>query len=132
MPDTAQDLPQALTASERLPASPWQGFWLLKSAPGSREWLDLLLLFRDGLVIGKGQDRYGEFFVRGWYDPQTGEMSLDNNCALNESICRGSAGLDRGIWGLWRWLPDGVGWQIWPQGVADPAVDLPFHVGLAE
>ena len=115
-----QNFPLVRTASEALALDQWRGFWLLKSAAGGKQSLRVLLLFGDGLVIGKGTDRYGEFAVHGRYNLMSGEVSFDGNCPLHESICRAWTELKCGAWGLWRLSQDGLILKSWPREVADP------------
>ena len=44
----------------RFPSGPWTGYFLQPSLPG-KHWMELILTFRDGTVVGEGRDWVGNF-----------------------------------------------------------------------
>src|SRR6185312_13642181 len=56
----------------RFPSGPWTGYFLQPPLPG-KQWMELLLTFREGAVRGEGRDWVGDFLVDGRYQVDDGK-----------------------------------------------------------
>ena len=65
-----------LEQDARFPSGPWSGFFLQPSLYDGRVKMALNLTFRDGKVTGCGDDRVGNFSLKGSYDLDSGEVVI--------------------------------------------------------
>ncbi len=112
--------PLAVEADPRFPSGPWTGFFLQNVLPG-RNWMELRLTFRDGVIDGEGRDRVGLFRINGHYDLVTGRCHWIKGYLKQHRISYQGYNESKGIWGVWEYHPTWKGgFHIWPEGMADP------------
>jgi hypothetical protein len=116
----------------RFPSGPWTGFFLQPSLPG-KHWMELRLIFRNGIMEGEGRDRVGEFRFKGRYQVSDGKCWWTKTYIKQHSIAYQGYNEGKGIWGTWEYSPTHKGgFYIWPEAMGDPtqirlaeAVDQP-------
>jgi hypothetical protein len=112
----------AVEQDSRFPSGPWKGFFLQPDLPG-RQWMELILEFRAGVVRGEGRDRVGAFLVRGRYSLDDGKCYWTKRYLGRHDIAYNGYNEGKGIWGLWQdpyasyWRG---GFHIWPEAMGDP------------
>jgi hypothetical protein len=108
----------------RFPSGPWTGFFLQSGLPG-RQWMELILTFRDGTLRGEGRDRIGPFLMRGRYNVADGKCYWTKRYLGRHDISYKGYNEGKGIWGTWEdprasyWRG---GFHIWPEAMGDPTV----------
>lgn len=124
---------------DRFPTGPWTGFFLQRLRPG-RNWMELILTFRQGLIRGEGRDFVGEFLIRGRYNTEDGKCWWSKRYLGKHDVSYQGFNEGKGIWGLWTMdePPDRGGFHIWPVGLGDPTqrklaaeAEVPELVGAA-
>ena len=116
----------------RFPSGPWTGFFLQPGTP-ERHWMELDLVFRDGIMAGAGRDRVGRFTVSGRYYLDNGRTHWTKTYVAQHSIAYSGYNEGKGIWGVWEYQFNWRGgFHIWPVAMGDPtqqklaeAVDVP-------
>ena len=137
-PETTRGGHPAETDS-RFPSGPWRGFFLQPNIPG-RNWMDLVLAFRNGIIRGDGRDRVGPFLITGRYDLAAGKCWWTKRYLGRHEITYNGYNEGKGIWGTWE-DPAARSWRggfhIWPEAMGDPyarrtseAVEEPVLVGV--
>ena len=106
---------------DRFPSGPWTGFFLQQVRQG-RNWMELRLMFRDGIISGEGRDRVGEFLFRGRYELSDGTCHWTKSYIGRHDVFYKGFNEGKGIWGVWTidWAGMKGGFHIWPEGMADP------------
>ena len=125
-------------SDSRFPSGPWKGFFLQPGASG-RNWMELLLTFRNGTIRGDGRDRVGTFLFTGRYETAGGKCWWTKRYLGRHDIAYKGYNEGKGIWGTWEdprasyWRG---GFHIWPEAMGDPysmrvaeAVEEPVLVG---
>ena len=120
---------------ERFPSGPWTGFFLQPGTP-ERHWMDLDLVFRDGVMAGAGRDRVGKFSVTGRYHLDNGRAYWSKTYVAQHTIAYTGYNEGKGIWGTWEYQSNWRGgFHIWPVAMGDPtqqklteAVETPAQV----
>jgi hypothetical protein len=132
-PSTPKEPP--VEADSRFPSGPWKGFFLQPGVNG-RQWMELILTFRGGMMRGEGRDRIGKFLFVGRYDLTDGKCWWTKRYVGRHDIAYTGYNEGKGIWGTWE-IPKvwNGGFHIWPEGMADPThphlseeADLPISV----
>lgn len=116
----------------RFPSGPWTGFFLQPGTP-ERHWMELELVFRDGVMAGAGRDRVGRFSISGRYYLDDGRAHWTKSYLTQHSIAYSGYNEGKGIWGIWEYQSNWRGgFHIWPVAMGDPtqlklaeAVDVP-------
>ena len=112
----------AVETDPRFPSGEWVGFWLQRAYAG-RQWMRLILTFKDGVISGGGSDRVGDFDMRGTYDLKSGACSIVKSYVGAHNLIYDGRNEGDGmwIWGLWH-IPgdDRGGFHLWPAGEDDP------------
>jgi hypothetical protein len=111
----------------RFPSGPWVGFFLQPYPPTGKQWMELRLKFRGGLLAGEGRDIVGEFVVSGQYDVADGRCSWTKTYRGKHDVSYSGFNEGKGIWGTWEIPPRPPlnirlrgGFHIWPEGMGDP------------
>ena len=120
---------------ERFPSGPWTGFFLQPGTP-ERHWMELDLVFRDGVMAGAGRDRVGKFSVSGRYHLDNGRAHWSKTYVAQHTIAYSGYNEGKGIWGTWEYQSNWRGgFHIWPVAMGDPTqqtlaetVDTPVPV----
>src|SRR5690349_3455904 len=86
---------------DRFPSGPWKGYFLQRSLP-DRNWMDLDLTFRGGLIRGRGRDRVGEFLLVGRYELADGKCWWSKRYPGRHVVEYQGYNEGRGIWGTWE------------------------------
>ena len=119
----------------RFPSGPWTGYFLQPSLPG-KHWMELLLTFRDGTILGEGRDWVGNFRIKGRYQVEDGKCWWTKSYVKKHSLAYQGYNEGKGIWGTWEYE---VAWKggfyIWPVAMGDPtqsrlaeAIDEPISL----
>ena len=107
-------------ADPRFPSGPWTGFFLERGS-STRNWMELILLFREGILTGEGRDRVGPFLVRGRYNLDDGSCRWVKKYIGRHDVFYSGFNEGRGIWGVWEIAPyQRGGFHIWPEAMGDP------------
>ncbi len=107
---------------DRFPTGEWKGFFV---QPDSRQRhaMDLVLEFTGGAMSGCGNDRVGEFTIRGAYDTDTGHCSWFKQYLGQHSVAYAGQARQRGIIGQWQIAGQPAFWTgpffIWPRACGD-------------
>lgn len=118
--ETPSTPPHPFETDPRFPSGPWTGFFLQREIPG-RHQMELSLTFRDGTIRGEGRDRVGTFQIRGRYTLEDGKCHWSKHYVGRHSVSYAGYNEGKGIWGGWTIPPTWHGgFQIWPEGMADP------------
>ena len=108
---------------DRFPSGRWIGFFLQKGFRG-RQSMELVLRFSEGIIHGEGRDPVGEFLIRGRYETADGRCHWHKRYIGQHDVFYRGFNEGKGIWGVWEirsdWFSDRDGFQIWPEGMADP------------
>lgn len=106
---------------ERFPSGPWTGFFLEPSREG-RQWMELHLTFRGGVLRGEGRDYVAEFLIVGRYETSTGKCWWTKRYLGRHDVFYQGYNEGKGIWGTWTINdpPLRGGFHIWPEGMPDP------------
>jgi hypothetical protein len=124
----------------RFPSGRWSGFFLQKELPG-KHMMELLLSFSQGILKGEGRDRVGQFIMTGRYTLGDGKCHWTKSYIGRHDVFYQGFNEGKGIWGTWE-IPASPGdrgyrggFNIWPEGMADPtnselkaAQELPVSV----
>jgi hypothetical protein len=119
-PSTPKEPP--VEADSRFPSGPWKGFFLQPGVNG-RQWMELILTFRGGMIRGEGRDRIGKFLFVGRYDLTDGKCWWTKRYVGRHDIAYTGYNEGKGIWGTWEdpkasyWRG---GFRIWPEAMGDP------------
>jgi hypothetical protein len=119
-PSTPKEPP--VEADSRFPSGPWKGFFLQPGVNG-RQWMELILTFRGGMMRGEGRDRIGKFLFVGRYDVTDGKCWWTKRYVGRHDIVYTGYNEGKGIWGTWEdpkasyWRG---GFRIWPEAMGDP------------
>lgn len=126
----------------RFPSGRWTGFFLQKELPG-KHMMELDLSFSQGVLKGEGRDRVGAFILTGKYSLADGKCHWTKRYIGKHDVFYDGFNEGKGIWGVWQIPPAHGdagyrgGFNIWPEGMADPtnsalktAIDLPTPVEL--
>jgi hypothetical protein len=137
-PETTPDV-RPVESDSRFPSGPWKGFFLQPGITG-RNWMDLVLAFRNGTIRGDGRDRVGPFLLTGRYDVAEGKCWWTKRYLGRHDITYNGYNEGKGIWGTWEdprasyWRG---GFHIWPEAMGDPygqrlaeAIEKPVLVGV--
>ncbi len=100
-PEDVSHPPEAVESDERFPSGPWTGFFLQPPLVG-RQWMELALTFRAGVVTGEGRDRVGEFLIRGRYEVESGQCWWSKRYLGRHDVSYMGYNEGRGIWGTWE------------------------------
>jgi hypothetical protein len=104
----------------RFPSGPWTGYFLQPSLPG-KQWMELLLTFREGIVQGEGRDVVGKFLIKGKYQVDDGKCWWTKAYVKKHSIAYLGYNEGKGIWGTWEYHASWKGgFYIWPVAMGDP------------
>jgi hypothetical protein len=138
---SAANLPE-LEGDPRFPSGRWTGFFLQKELPG-KHMMELNLSFSQGNMKGEGRDRVGDFVLTGKYTLNDGKCHWTKRYVGKHDVYYEGFNEGKGIWGVWQIPPSRGdagyrgGFNIWPEGMADPtnsslhtALDLPTPVEL--
>ena len=118
--DAQDDVPPAGETDPRFPSGPWTGFFLQPGTP-ERHWMELDLVFRDGVMAGAGRDRVGRFTVSGRYHLDDGRAFWSKTYLRAHTISYSGYNEGKGIWGTWEYLSNWRGgFHIWPVAMGDP------------
>ena len=107
---------------DRFLTGKWMGFFV---QPDSRQRhaMDLVLEFTNGTISGVGNDRVGEFTIRGAYDAETGQCSWLKQYVGQHGVAYAGQARQRGIIGQWRIPGQPAFWTgpffIWPRAYGD-------------
>jgi hypothetical protein len=88
--------------------------------------MSLCLTFKDGTLIGEGQDFVRQFIIRGRYELKSGEATFHKHYLGMHSVYYRGFAEGTGIWGVWEISsPRGGpiekgGFHIWPKGMIEP------------
>jgi hypothetical protein len=105
---------------ERFPSGPWTGFFVQPILPG-RHQMDMILTFREGLIVGEGRDRVGDFVFKGRYQVEDGKCWWTKTYIRKHSLAYQGFNEGKGIWGTWEYSPTNKGgFHIWPVAMGDP------------
>ena len=120
-PEDVSHPPEAVESDERFPSGPWTGFFLQPPLVG-RQWMELALTFRAGVITGEGRDRVGEFLIRGRYEVESGQCWWSKRYLGRHDVSYMGYNEGRGIWGTWELQnpPRKGGFHIWPEAMGDP------------
>ena len=112
--------PAQLETDPRFPSGPWTGFFLQKEVAG-KHLMELRLTFGNGVMVGEGRDRVGQFLVKGRYDLADGKCYWTKKYLGKHDVFYQGYNEGKGIWGVWEigQFQRG-GFHIWPEGLADP------------
>ena len=107
-------------SDDRFPTGPWTGFFLQPGTP-ERHWMELSLIFREGIMAGTGRDRVGRFTVSGRYYLDSGRAHWTKTYVAEHSIAYSGYNEGKGIWGVWEYQSNWRGgFHIWPEAMGDP------------
>jgi hypothetical protein len=121
MNPTQPEMP-AFEADSRFPSGPWTGYFLQASLPG-RNWMELILTFRQGILTGEGRDRVGDFLIKGRYHVEDGKCSWTKTYIKKHTISYRGFNEGKGIWGTWQQTAAWKGgFHIWPVAMGDPTL----------
>jgi hypothetical protein len=118
------DPPAAGTETDdRFPSGEWTGYFLQPVLQG-RQWMELHLTFRDGLIRGEGRDWVGEFLIKGRYQVVDGRCWWNKAYVGKHSVAYKGYNEGKGIWGTWEMYdPWRGGFHIWPIAMGDPTLE---------
>ncbi len=134
-----------LESDPRFPSGPWVGFFMQRLPPIGKQWMELRLRFRNGVLTGEGRDLIGPFLLSGRYELADGRCDWTKSYLLRHDVHYQGFNEGKGIWGQWE-IPPGPaatialhgGFHIWPEGtggVSGPALeeeaDLPVEEEVA-
>ncbi len=107
---------------ERFPSGPWTGFFLEPARQG-RQWMELRLTFREGVLHGEGRDYVGPFLLVGRYETSSGKCWWAKRYVGKHDVAYQGYNEGKGIWGTWTIdvPPLRGGFHIWPEGMPDPS-----------
>jgi hypothetical protein len=125
---------------DRFPSGPWNGYYLQPAPLPGKNWMELILTFRDGIVTGEGRDRVGEFRIKGRYQVEDGKCWWTKAYVKKHSIAYQGYNEGKGIWGTWEYHATWKGgFHIWPVAMGDPtqaylaeAIEEPAFVPVPE
>ena len=118
---------------DRFVTGEWKGFFV---QPDSRQRyaMDLVLEFTEGTMSGFGDDRIGQFTIRGTYDTETGQCSWVKQYVGQHGVDYAGQARQRGIIGHWRIPGTPDFWTgpffIWPRAYGD--LDAEFERAFLE
>jgi hypothetical protein len=130
-----------LESDPRFPSGPWVGFFVQKFPLVGKQWMELRIKFRSGVLSGEGRDVVGAFVLNGSYALSDGRCYWTKSYVGKHDVLYAGFNEGKGIWGGWE-IPAGPafgirlrgGFHIWPEGMADPsgesleaAADLPVE-----
>jgi hypothetical protein len=119
MTPTEPDVP-GVESDGRFPSGPWTGFFL-QPPQTERHWMELLLMFREGIITGEGRDKVGEFLIKGRYQVEAGKCWWTKTYIEKHSIAYQGYNEGKGIWGTWEFSSAWKGgFHIWPVAMGDP------------
>lgn len=132
-------LPPGIETDSRFPSGEWTGFFLQRIVPG-RHWMDLHLIFRNGILDGEGRDWVGKFLFKGRYSVEDGRCHWTKTYIGKHSIFYKGFNEGKGIWGTWEYEANWKGgFYIWPIAMGDPtqqklaeALEAPVEVEAEE
>ena len=105
----------------RFPSGAWTGFFLQPLRPG-KQWMELILTFRQGTLSGEGRDWVGKFLLQGRYQVDDGRCWWTKSYIGLHEVFYDGYNEGKGIWGRWEmesaWKG---GFHIWPEGMPDPS-----------
>lgn len=121
IPDSADDASKPTAETDpRFPSGPWRGFFLMPHSPG-RHTMELHLDFAQGVMTGEGQDKIGEFLIRGKYSIDNGKCHWTKKYIGKHDVFYQGFNEGKGIWGVWEIPPTWRGgFYIWPMAMGDP------------
>lgn len=113
--------PPSVEVDPRFPSGEWKGFWLQKGFPG-RQWMRLVMQFRDGLITGEGTDCVGQFVLYGAYKLEDGRCDIIKTYVGSHAVNYNGSneGDGKWLWGLWKVHTETGGFHLWPKGEKDP------------
>jgi hypothetical protein len=113
--------PPEVETDERFPSGPWKGFFLQSPFAG-RQWMELHLTFRQGVMTGEGRDWVGPFVMRGRYETESGKCWWSKRYLGRHDVAYQGYNEGKGIWGVWEITvpPLHGGFHIWPVAMGDP------------
>ena len=118
--ETRDDTPLVVETDPRFPSGPWTGFFLQPGTP-ERHWMEIDLVFRDGVMAGAGRDRVGQFAVSGRYHLDDGRAFWTKTYLRQHTLAYAGYNEGKGIWGTWEYLTNWRGgFHIWPVAMGDP------------
>ena len=120
--------PADLETDPRFPSGPWIGFFVQKHPLVGKQWMELRLTFRSGVMTGEGRDIVGSFLVSGSYTVSDGRCYWTKSYLGKHDVLYTGFNEGKGIWGGWE-IPAGPsssmrlhgGFHIWPEGMPDPS-----------
>lgn len=107
----------------QFPSGQWVGFYTYSNQSG-RYLMDLILEFRDGVILGEGADGIGFFGISGRYYPEEGECFWTKTYVGRHSVEYSGFRENKGIWGTWDIDGTKGGFHIWPIGEGMPVEKL--------
>jgi hypothetical protein len=123
IPDETNDSDETeLETDSRFPSGPWIGFFLDRRL-ARRNWMDLSLTFKGGLITGSGRDYVGRFGVSGCYNVEDGKCFWKKAYIGLHTVTYDGYNEGRGVWGIWKIVEDGLqgGFHVWPESMGDPS-----------